>query len=1232
MSSASGSPAGSGRLMPGSGGSGQGSGSLEPTYSGGFNESGGRSGEYDESGGGYGAPVGSSYGQYQQYPARGGAPQGGGWGGGGGGMNAPYGGMMGGGVAPRGQYGSNDSSPQGSGPMQPSYHPASGGGGSGSLQSRFSMDGGSMDSSPGGGGPKGGSDIQQAAALSALAWSKQAANTAEGQKLQSDYLAEFDAWKRANQAATFQQQQDFMSDLQSRMSKARAALAGLQLGEGGGAGGGGSPAGGGGGEMGGDGGGGGGMQHAYPAAIPAPVPAASDVSSVGGGGGVENDLRRELELMRQRAAEAEKARLEAEQRAQRALSEADRSLREVEAQNKRRELETAVRIEMASQEAARAMAAAEEARKQAELEAQKTEVAMKQAAMTRAALELEEKRRQEAEKKAKSEKGSMRMMANYREYSYDDIVFATENFKPDRKLGEGGFGTVFSGTLHHTPVAVKVLKNTDAMQAAHEFQQEGSGTVFSGPLRCAAPHHTPVAVKVLKNTDAMQAAHEFQQEGSGTVFSGPLRCAAPHHTPVAVKVLKNTDAMQAAHEFQQEGSGTVFSGPLRCAAPHHTPVAVKVLKNTDAMQAAHEFQQEGSGTVFSGPLRCAAPHHTPVAVKVLKNTDAMQAAHEFQQEGSGTVFSGPLRCAAPHHTPVAVKVLKNTDAMQAAHEFQQEVRMCTGVCPPPFLCPPPCLFVFLYPALPFPPIHPPRANQVEVMSQIQHPHVVMLLGCCPDRYCLVYEFMANGSLEDHLLCANNTPHSSPISSPTTSSLSPAPFLPSASSPPSLLLSAFSPPLRPLPLPQFPLLPQVEVLSQIQHPHVVMLLGCCPDRYCLVYEFMANGSLEDRLLCANNSPPLPWYIRMRVAAEIASALLILHTRPVPIVHRDLKPGNILLDKNFVAKLGDVGLAKLMPGLSMDQTYMRESVPVGTFAYVDPEFQRTGEFGPKSDVYALGIVLLDLLTGRKPNVYEGLEEAVDDGDEEAMREFLDERAGNWPLDIVMEVAKIAVKCSEMRRKKRPDLETHVMPVLDRARARAVQAEEEARKTPAKRSIGDAPSSLFCPITQASLAPLFLSHFSVSPPPVSLYSCVCVLSTLSPAASHFLPRTGEMVVKTRCRRRTSTRNDGEPGDGSGRAQEMMLNPVQEASTSTLSTLSPPLPHLGTLFRPLSPLSTAQEMMVNPVLAADGHTYEKEAIESWLESSDRSPMTNEQLPSKDLVPNHAVRAMIKDWRERNL
>jgi len=98
-----------------------------------------------------------------------------------------------------------------------------------------------------------------------------------------------------------------------------------------------------------------------------------------------------------------------------------------------------------------------------------------------------------------------------------------------------------------------------------------------------------------------------------------------------------------------------------------------------------------------------------------------------------------------------------------------------------------------------------------------------------------------------------------------------------------------------------------------------------ERYCLVYEFMASGSSGGLPQLRPRRAPLPWYTRFRVAAEIASALLILHTRPVPIVHRDLKPGNILLDKNYVAKLGDVGLARLMPGLTCGETCMRGVCP-------------------------------------------------------------------------------------------------------------------------------------------------------------------------------------------------------------------------------------------------------------------------------------------------------------------
>lgn len=94
--------------------------------------------------------------------------------------------------------------------------------------------------------------------------------------------------------------------------------------------------------------------------------------------------------------------------------------------------------------------------------------------------------------------------------------------------------------------------------------------------------------------------------------------------------------------------------------------------------------------------------------------------------------------------------------------------------------------------------------------------------------------------------------------------------------------------------------------------MVLLLGACPEYGCLVYEHMENGSLEDRLFRTDDSPPIPWKNRFRIASEIATGLLFLHqAKPEPIVHRDMKPANILLDKNCVSKISDVGLARLVP---------------------------------------------------------------------------------------------------------------------------------------------------------------------------------------------------------------------------------------------------------------------------------------------------------------------------------
>lgn len=251
--------------------------------------------------------------------------------------------------------------------------------------------------------------------------------------------------------------------------------------------------------------------------------------------------------------------------------------------------------------------------------------------------------------------------------------------------------------------------------------------------------------------------------------------------------------------------------------------------------------------------------------------------------------------------------------------------------------------------------------------------------------------------------------------------------------------------------------EIEILSRIRHPHMVLLLGACPEHGCLVYEYMANGSLEDRLLCKGNSAPLPWFLRLRIIWEVASALLFLHSsKPEPIVHRDLKPANILLDDNFVSKIGDAGLAKLVPAMTTNMaTQYNETVPAGTFCYIDPEYQRTGSLGPKSDLYALGIMILQVLTGKPPmGITEVVETAIES---RSLEQILDENAGDWPLNEALELATLGLKCAEFRRRDRPDLEKDVLPELERlkafAEARSRQNREEIDVMP--------PSHFFCPI---------------------------------------------------------------------------------------------------------------------------------------------------------------------------
>ncbi|KAK3153298.1 hypothetical protein QOZ80_2BG0170410 [Eleusine coracana subsp. coracana] len=185
--------------------------------------------------------------------------------------------------------------------------------------------------------------------------------------------------------------------------------------------------------------------------------------------------------------------------------------------------------------------------------------------------------------------------------------------------------------------------------------------------------------------------------------------------------------------------------------------------------------------------------------------------------------------------------------------------------------------------------------------------------------------------------------------------------------------------------------ELEVLGKIRHQHLLLLLGACLDRPCLVYEYMENGSLEDRLQCKGGTSPLPW--------------------------------------NFTSKIGDAGLATLLPSrdVSSTRTIYKDTDLVGTLFYMDPEYQRTGQVSSKSDTYALGMVLLQLLTAKPPvGLADIVERAVE---EDRLVDILDERAGMWPVQEAHDLARLGLSCLEMRSRDRPDLEGNVLIELER-----------------------------------------------------------------------------------------------------------------------------------------------------------------------------------------------------------
>ncbi|XP_026658440.2 probable LRR receptor-like serine/threonine-protein kinase At1g06840 isoform X2 [Phoenix dactylifera] len=219
--------------------------------------------------------------------------------------------------------------------------------------------------------------------------------------------------------------------------------------------------------------------------------------------------------------------------------------------------------------------------------------------------------------------------------------------------------------------------------------------------------------------------------------------------------------------------------------------------------------------------------------------------------------------------------------------------------------------------------------------------------------------------------------------------------------------------------------EIELLSRLHHRNLVSLIGYCDeeDEQMLVYEFMANGTLRDHL-SARSKEPLNFSMRLRIALGSARGILYLHTEAdPPIFHRDIKATNILLDPKFIAKVADFGLSRLAPVPDTEGTVPAHvsTVVKGTPGYLDPEYFLTHKLTDKSDVYSLGVVFLELLTGMHPishgkNIVREVTTAYQSG---MMFSVIDSRMGSYPSECIEKFVSLALRCCQDETDARPSM---------------------------------------------------------------------------------------------------------------------------------------------------------------------------------------------------------------------
>ncbi|KAI9127968.1 hypothetical protein K1719_000961 [Acacia pycnantha] len=234
------------------------------------------------------------------------------------------------------------------------------------------------------------------------------------------------------------------------------------------------------------------------------------------------------------------------------------------------------------------------------------------------------------------------------------------------------------------------------------------------------------------------------------------------------------------------------------------------------------------------------------------------------------------------------------------------------------------------------------------------------------------------------------------------------------------------------------LAELKVLTHVHHLNLVRLIGYCIESCLfLVYEYIENGNLGQHLR-GSGRESLSWPTRVQIALDAARGLEYIHEHTVPVyIHRDIKSANILIDKNFRAKVADFGLTRLTEyGSSSLHTRL-----VGTFGYMPPEYAQYGDVSAKVDVYAFGVVLYELISAKEAivktkepeNESKGLvalfeEVLTQPNEEEQLRKLVDPRLGaDYPFESVYKMIQLAKACTHDNAQIRPSMRSIVVALM-------------------------------------------------------------------------------------------------------------------------------------------------------------------------------------------------------------